>query len=183
MSLAEERRFSEPPLADILAPLPNALLDDPLEHILADHSRQRSATAALRRFSETGSASRADAAALGRFLTLDMQVHHQDEDEALFPALSRRALPEDNLPDCLARLAEEHRRADDSRAVILAALSRDGDPIAFAQPVRAAMLRHARAEQRHLAIENSVVLPLARVRLTRGDLRTISASMKRCRGI
>jgi len=46
-----------------------------------------------------------------------------------------------------------------------------------------AMQAYAASEMRHLALENGVVLALARIRLTRPDLKAISRSMKLRRGV
>jgi len=42
---------------------------------------------------------------------------------------------------------------------------------------------YAACELKHLALENGVVLALARIRLTRADLTTIGRSMKLRRGV
>src|SRR5437773_5888435 len=41
-------------------------------------------------------------------LQFEMPVHHRDEELGLFPLIERRALPDDNIHDILARLALEH---------------------------------------------------------------------------
>jgi hypothetical protein len=45
------------------------------------------------------------------------------------------------------------------------------------------MLAYATGEHRHLAAENGIVLAIARIRLTRGDLAKMSRSMKQRRGL
>ncbi|MGL4241930.1 MAG: hemerythrin domain-containing protein, partial [Beijerinckiaceae bacterium] len=115
----------------------------------------------------------------------DVAIHHEDEDNDLFPALRRRALPQDALGPVLARLAEDHRRNEGMVADIVVALTaRQGDdPVVFDKASREVMAAYAFAEQRHLAMENGVVLAIARVRLTRADVRAMSAAMKARRGV
>jgi hemerythrin-like domain-containing protein len=175
------------PARDALAigPLPAALLDTPLDFILADHFRQRSVLTVLRCIAEIGTVGRREADALLTFLTGDYCLHHQDEELDLFPALSRRALPEDALDSALARLLEDHHHAEPLVAELVASLRAGGteDPIQLGAGARAAMREFAQGEHRHVAIENGIVLALARARLTRGDLRRISQNMKARRGV
>ncbi len=162
-----------------------SLLDEPLEYVLADHSRQRSVCAMLTRFSETHLASRSEANRMIAFLTLDLRLHHLDEDEDLFPALSRRLLPEDGLGAVLARLGEDHRRSEEMIDTIVDMLAQHpaDDPVRLSTGACQLMSAYTCAEHRHLAIENGVVLAIARIRLTRGDLRKISDGMKARRGV
>ena len=165
--------------------VPIALLDDPLEYILADHVRQRSVCAALHDFADQGRAGRAESGKVTAFLTQDRLIHHADEEEDLFPAVRRRSLPEDDLGALLARLCDEHRRSDAAVAGIVAALSAppDRDPIRIGAAGGALMQTYCADERRHLAIENWVVLVIAAIRLSRGDLRAMSRTMKARRGL
>ncbi len=164
---------------------PVALLDEPLNYIFADHFRHRSVCALLRRFLGQGCAGRGEADDVARFLGRDLDLHHQDEEEDLFPALERRAHPEDALGPVLARLGEDHRRCSPLARVIAAALTVDDgrDPITLDDKARAAIRRYVDAERQHLAIENGIVLSIARVRLKPGDLANLSRSMKARRGL
>ena len=164
----------------VLERMPGALLDEPLEYIFADHFRQRSLCAALKRYAAEGSAPPAEARDAVSFLTQDLDWHHHDEDDDLFPALARRALPEDDLDLALARLEEDHRRGVPMVRAIVEALAAEGagDRIKLGRAARDVMRAYAASEHLHLAIENGIVLAIARIRLTRRDLAAISASMK-----
>lgn len=167
----------------IVEPLPVSLLDEPLEYVLADHDRQRRVTAALRRFADAGHASRAEADMIAGYLQRDLQLHHADEDEDLFPAVRQRAAAADELGDVLSRLSQDHQQNAKSVDALLAALAVPGDPITLSSDVREAMRTYARREHRHLAIENGIVMVIARRRLTAHDLRRISQGMKARRGV
>jgi hypothetical protein len=172
--------------ADIAALRPPrfALLEEPLEYILADHFRQRSLCAALQRFAAAGFALRAEADAVVGFMEMDLHLHHEDEEKDLFPRLRRRALPEDDLGVALARLSDDHRRGLQMASDIVAALA--ASPAESRQrltPQACDLMRaYAASEHRHLAVENAVVLTIARIRLTRGDLKAMSRAMKSRRG-
>lgn len=141
-----------PPLR--LEPLPAELLDRPLDYILADHGRQRAVCAALRSFAERGEGARADAGSVLGYLTGDLEAHHRDEEEDLFPALRRRAVPEDNLARTLERLGYDHRESHLVAAVIAKALAAapDAGTVRFARPARKIMQAHAESQHRHLAV-------------------------------
>lgn len=166
-------------------PPPLALIDQPLDFIQAEHLRHRAHCAMLSQFVLTRQASRADADRMIAFLTADLALHYADEDEDLFPALRRRALPEDDLGAVLARLGEDHRRQLEMAEGIAASLSRNPATetvrldIAAVEGIQA----YVASENRHLAIENAVVLTIAGVRLNRNDLKAMSRAMKARRGV
>jgi hypothetical protein len=170
---------------DDAAPPPFALLDDPLAYILAAHLRQRAVCAVLRCFATDRVAGRAQADRMTAYLTGDLRLHHEDEDLDLYPVLRRRALPADGLGITLARLAEEHRQGAAMADMIVEALSARpaDDTVHIDIPAGEAMQAYAASEMRHLALENGVVLALARIRLTRPDLKAISRGMKLRRGV
>lgn len=165
--------------------LPPSLLDEPLDFIFADHFRQRSLCAVLRCVARSRRVPRASADKVRAFLAHDLALHFQDEDEDLFPALHERAEPEDGLPQILARLSEDHRLAKPLIAEIVAALSvrPTHDPIRIPAAATETMFAFVAAEQRHLSVENGIVLVIARKRLVPADMRKLSRSMKARRGL
>lgn len=172
----DQAPFSPPALEDI----PDALLDDPLAYLFADHFRYRAVCARLRQFAQSGEATVAEAREAAKFLGGEFELHHADEDEDLFPALLRRALPEDELAPILARLSADHRLAVEYRRRILAALARPDDAgrVRFGSRLRRALAEFVSNEMNHLAIENGIVLAIARIRLTKSDLAAMSQSMR-----
>lgn len=85
----------------------------------------------------------------------------------------------------LTDLSDDHRQAEGLAGNIVAALAAQPaeKAIRLATNARETMLAYAASEQRHLAIENSIILAIARIRLTRSDLQSISTSMKKRRGV
>lgn len=168
-----------------IEPIPLALIDAPLDYIVAEHFRQRVVCGALKRFAQAGQAPRAEADRVTAFLDRDLPLHYEDEDEDLFPALRRRALPEDDLGTVLARLSDDHRQSDGMVADIKAALAASPakDPVRLDQNARRVMQAFAASEHRHLAMENGIVMALARVRLKASDLKMMSRQMRLRRGI
>jgi iron-sulfur cluster repair protein YtfE (RIC family) len=168
MSHAEPTGFEAPPLRE------------PLRWFFAEHAKHREFCRLLR---VLAAAPVFDDAALMRaidFLRNEIPQHLTDEDEDLFPALRRRALPEDDLGPALELLAAEHSRNAVTRGVVLEALdsclAAQGAPSAD-PALRSALESLARHELQHLAFENAVVLPIARLRLTAGDLKAMTARL------
>lgn len=172
------------PLADFEPPPPE-LLEMPLDYIFADHFRQRVVFGRLRRIATERSAGREEADAITKFLSIDLPLHLRDEDEDLFPVVQRRARAEDNLEPILSRLHDDHRRlvmGAKATAATLAAKPQD-EVVAVSRRRAQAMLAYVADEQRHLSIENGIVLVIARKRLTTGDLQAMGQSMKARRGM
>jgi hemerythrin-like domain-containing protein len=167
------------------SPLPLPLLDQPLEYLFAEHLRHRSYCAMLMHFVQRREAAEADIGRMVRFLTEECALHYADENEDLFPALRRRALPEDDLASALARLESDHDRLGELAEEIVDNLGKTHgvQPARFGIQARNAMRTYAASETRHLAFENAVILSIAGVRLHRNDLRAISQSMKARRGL
>ncbi len=160
--------------------LPISLLDEPLDYIFADHFRQRCLCAVLQSFARTRRAPRAGADMVVAFLARETALHHLDEDADLFPALRDRAKPEDGLSPILARLSEDHRQAAPLITEMIAALSTQltHGAIKIRAAAAEAMSIYAACEQRHLSVENGIVLVLARKRLKLADLAAMRAAMK-----
>lgn len=165
--------------------LPPALLDAPLDYIFADHFRQRCLYGYLLGIAASRKIPRDEADAVMTFLTTDIALHHADEDEDLYPAVLRRARPEDGLEPILARLACDHLDSASAIETIAVALrrSRAAGTVRIGRHDAELLSAFARGEQRHLSIENGIVLVIARKRLSPHDLQGISRSMKARRGV
>ncbi|HRJ70480.1 MAG TPA: hemerythrin domain-containing protein, partial [Beijerinckiaceae bacterium] len=114
------------------------------------------------------------------FLRRDMYLHHQDEELDLFPALRRRAHQEDNLAGVLDRLADDHHASEPNAVEIARALEATPQEglVSVSERIQRRMLALAASEHRHLAIENGLVMAIARVRLTRSDLARMGDAMR-----
>ncbi len=176
------KQARSPVLIDVL---PIALIDTPLEYILAEHARHRVVLAALQDFAKDRSTSRVNADMIAAFLTQDLPLHFEDEDDDLYPAVRRKVMPEDDLGAVLARLTDDHRRTQRQIDEIVAALCRNParDRVRFKAHECQLMQSYAASEGRHLAIENSVVIAIAKIRLSAADFRTMSRNMKARRGV
>ncbi len=158
----------------------------PLDFILEDHVRQNEICERLKSLTaELPVGSAQEAQSLLDFLTHDFVWHVQDEERDLFPALVMRSIPEDRIEDVLLQLAAEHELDEELVGYIVSDLELIAHGTKTETPTR--MLINVRAfaelQQRHLAWENRIVMPLARERLTAVDLETMGRSMAARRSI
>jgi hemerythrin-like domain-containing protein len=167
-----------------IEPASSALLSDPLDFFFAEHFRQRKVCNCLERLATIKALDVTLATELLGFLRRDMALHVQDEEEDLFPLMRLRCSLEDGIERVIAALSAEHAGDRHLADIVITGLESalaDG-PLPAADPeLRDAMIDFARNERRHLALENSVVLPLARLRLTAADLAELSARLTRRR--
>ena len=174
-----------PGVQPIVEAIPFSLIDKPLDYILADLFRKRSICVALKRFAHEGQVARTEADMVIAFLDHDLPLHHEDEDRDLFPVVRRRALPEDDLGSVLARLSEDHRLSDVmlSGIVEVLAATPGNNSVKLSRQAREVMQAYAANEHRHLAMENGIVMAIARIRLKPTDLKSLSKAMKLRRGV
>lgn len=159
-------------------------LGDPLELIARDHMRARYFYAATRRIAEAQARPEDDPAAIARFLHHELPPHLEDEEDALFPLLRLRCLTEEAIGPTLDELTSDHSRERAEMVgveVLMARLGAGGAALAGSEAGKA--LSFARASLRHLIVENAIVLPLARARLTRRDRDRLLRSMLQRRGL
>lgn len=166
--------------------IPQHLLREPLVWFFAEHYRHRDVCRRLLRLCGT---IEHDADALEEivdFLENDLALHVIDEEDDLFPLMRRRCAPEDQIETVLGMLSGEHAKdLDQARAVsalVTSAVS-DRRGLATYPEAEAVIEPFCAFQQRHIAVENAVVLPIARLRLTAGDLRSLGQRLAARRGL
>ncbi|HEX5377739.1 MAG TPA: hemerythrin domain-containing protein [Phenylobacterium sp.] len=166
--------------------LPAGLMNDPIAWFLAEHHRHRQFCELMRRASTAKDFDEELVTWLLDFVVHELAQHVGDEEQDFFPMLRARALPEDEVDQVLGRLSDEHvKDLNHAHAVqhhLETCLSRR-TPIGRSVARRRALEDFAAQELRHLALENAVVLPLARLRLTREDLESLSVKLAARRGL
>ena len=159
--------------------------DNPLDMIYQEHEQQESVFAKLEQIADDlpDSVDGNMVAEVSVYLKQNLALHIRDEEDGLFPLLAKRALPEDNYGAILAQLQLEHM-VDESYAYELSAAleeiargERPKDPNTLGHMLRACFESH----RRHLAWENTIVLPLAKKRLTSDDLEELARVMRQNR--
>lgn len=160
------------------APAPT--FDDPLEMLLACHGRIQAQCATLHKLlahlPQHGGDTQAQQAARAilRYFDTAGRHHHDDEEKDLFPLL--RATSDSTAHALVARLLDEHKEMDAAWQQLRPYLTELADG-------KSAVLDATAAEHfidvydRHIALENSELLPLAKRLLTATQLLTLGKSM------
>lgn len=156
----------------------------PIEALYEEHFSQRQLCADMDVLAATDVPRPDLARAVLSSLCRDLPLHVADEEQSLFPRLRARALPEDDLEITLTRLAREHEVEEQVFVLLTPMLACMADGALPSAESRAALRRVATARRRHLIVENAILLPLARLRLTGADKRALMAEIcaRRARG-
>jgi len=158
-----------------------SLARDALDMIASAHAVQVQMCDAMERIADglPDEVDRRLCAQVASCLAFDLPLHHHDEEVALFPLLRQRAQPEDGLDSILEWLAAEHSSDNDFASAIAEALeslaqgARPPNPEMLGYMLRGFFERY----RRHIHWENTLVMPLARLRLTPEDLHALQAQM------
>jgi hemerythrin-like domain-containing protein len=165
--------------------IPTELLSDPLSFLFAEHWRHRQFCGLLKRAAGMPAVPPGQLRRMADFLQSDMALHIEDEERDLFRLLRLRAAPEDELEAILTRLAADHRLA---RAMArglcdeLEAAAKAGVGPAGHSDLADRIARFVAHKMRHIALENAIVLPIARLRLGPADLSELAQAMQARRG-
>ncbi|MFO1217850.1 MAG: hemerythrin domain-containing protein [Burkholderiaceae bacterium] len=169
---------------------PAAGFEVPIEMLAACHGRVQQQCATLRRLLDHAARHGADrqaqeaAAAVMRYFDTSARHHHDDEEVDLFPALLESMAGSD--PVCLreltAALVADHRELDRGWRSLRAVLARvvAGDAAALAADE---VLGFIGRYERHIAREESELLPMARRLLGDAELDRIGRAMRARRGV
>ncbi len=161
---------------DIDAPSPQ-LIENPIDFLFVEHNRQRQAANILHLVAD-GEVNEAGVKKLIDFLETDFAVHVADEELCFFPLLLQNCPPEDNIDKLIERLADEHKKDEGTVAGMTSVL----ESVLAGEKLSGKVSRTVRgfAEHilQHLALENAVLLPIARARLNKKSLQALSDMMK-----
>jgi hemerythrin-like domain-containing protein len=157
---------------------------DPVDLLLAEHHHQRATLTRIGRMIERQLGDVATMQTIVGPLADEAVLHRADEEEGLFPLLSRRKRREDGMDDLLKRLLEDHVQITTvaaSAALSLGAIEDGTAPLP--DRLRAELLHLIFLVESHLALENGLVLPIAHQRLTLLDRRAIEQDFRLRRGM
>ncbi|MBI2717609.1 MAG: hemerythrin domain-containing protein [Rhizobiales bacterium] len=157
----------------------------PLDAIAHAHAVQMQVCDAMERIADglPDEVDRRLAAHVASCLHYDLPLHHRDEDEGLFPLLRARAEAADAIDTILDRLVAEHDLDTDFADEIaepLDLLAR-GVKVANAEMVGYMLRGFFERYRRHVRWEDTLVMPLARLRLTSADLDQLARKMEQNR--
>lgn len=154
---------------------------NPLDVLLHEHTLQEILCDTLERIADglPDNVDRSLVTAVLPMLMQDLAIHMCDEERGLFPLLDKRTKAKDNFAKIWKTLSQEHA-ADWGYAEELieqleglASGKRPDNPDMLGYMLRGFF----ETQRRHLAWENTVLLPLAHSRLNADDLRELSKVM------
>jgi hypothetical protein len=161
-----------------------SLPSNPLDVIAADLMRAREVCAMIDRIGAGALPGAGARETVIAFLTGRLPHLLADEKLDLYPLMTKRCRPEDEIDRTIGRLAADHdpALADLPRLV---GLLRDQTAAATecSRAARARMTAFTTRARQHLILENAIVLPIARRRLTRRDLQLMTQHMLGRRGV
>jgi len=168
-------------------PFPESAPDfsDPLGLLRACHQRMLDNCERLVRLADHLKSQGADSEALQaagsiyRYFTTSAKLHHQDEEQDLFPRLASESL---KLADKVHRLKKEHLELDALWQALEPQLKRPAqitDLDAFSQQCN----RFAESYRSHIATENEELLEMASHIYSQAELKKLGASMAERRGV
>jgi hemerythrin-like domain-containing protein len=158
--------------AEASAPQPEEALD----FILFEHMKHREMCKALDQLADSAAFDPKEAARLAEFIRVDLTMHVFDEEEDFFPLLQRHCLPEDEIGVALERMEREHAEDRDLSARVRIALL---DVVTQRKPpsqipgAAETLKAFAQNQRRHMTLENAVLIPLARRRLSAQDIEAL----------
>lgn len=170
----------------VIDPIPDNLVREPIEYLFADHVRQRSLCRLLKSLADGVQ----DAAEFGFaealvYLEVEHSNHMADEEEELFPRLRARFGTDSALLDLLDDLETEHAR-DSALGVQIANGLRDlarKPQSDVTDSLRASIKSFVSRVMAHLSIEDERILPLARGTLGDEDIEAMGRAMAHRRSI
>lgn len=177
-------------ITDIRLSASPAVERDAVDMLLACHQRIRNFTGIAARLADAVGCPDPEIAnaaeAVNRYYAVALPLHEADENESVYPRLRQR-LTDSREREALHAMVDQHAPIDELVAMLLLrwevltrAPGRLGE---FAEELR----DHARQLQElwneHLALEEEIVFPLIRNRLTAEDLHDIHVEMKQRRGV
>ncbi len=158
---------------------------DPIDILAHDNLRQRWLCDILETVAD-GLPGKLECALAGmavEALRTEVPLHHKQEEAGLFPLLVQRAAPQDNIEAVIRQLRQEHVTDDSYSSDLIELLEAIADGTAPNNPEMAGYMIRGFFEtyRRHIAFEDLVILPLARMRLTPGDLRRLLSFIRESR--
>lgn len=153
-------------------------LDNPIDFIAEDHMREREVCAVIDGIVASASMERAELDQVLTFLEAQLPQHLADEEIDLFPLMLKRCEPEDEIDKVIDKLRSDHGHAIADAPAIVAIIRGFGQrSLKPSQSDCEQMADFAHHARRHLILENAVILPIARARLTEADLTTMKRHM------
>lgn len=165
-------------------PIDIRIVRDPIAFFAEEHLRQRNICADIDRLAHQDPLDLELAKSILAHTRDEMPMHVLDEEDDLFPLLRRRAEADDDVEATLSKLGVDHQMAQACADRMIKILEQTiTTPKKLTDDEVQKLTEYAAHERRHLIVENAIILPLARARLTESDRLTLALRMAARRGI
>lgn len=160
-------------------------LGNPLDFFAQDHMQEREICTILDQIA-AGTLTDSDlATAALAFFQEVLPFHLADEEQDLFPLMIRRCEPEDGIEETITRLRNDHAQSREESQQVIAVLQAFLTDCTLPSEAEncdflTSFTTHAR---RHLIVENAIILPIARARLSKDDLDKMLINMLKRRSL
>lgn len=179
-----KRQIAVPSRSDCLSPTDPRLLGNPLDFVAEDHLRERQICALIDGIAIAKNVDAADVNNVLSFLGEELELHLQDEEAGLFPMMLERCEAEDQIGNVIERLLSDHTAMATVVPQVRQGLKRLlSSPSALKKGERRMLTDFANQTRRHLIVENAIILPIARARLSTADLDLLRQGMLERRGL
>lgn len=153
-------------------------LENPLDFIAEDHMREREVCALIDKLVAALPLKTGEKQMITSFLTDRLPHHLADEEIDLFPLMLERCDPDEDIRSVIDKLESDHSHAIADAPTIASLVEASGsEASAFTASSRVHMAEFAKQARRHLILENAIILPIARSRLTTDDLAIMRSHM------
>ncbi len=159
-------------------------VDNPLDYITEDHMREREICALIDQIVPTARITQSELKQMLDFLEQRLPQHLADEEIDLFPMMLRRCDPDDEIEHVIDKLTKDHDHAvTDASDVVRILKNALAQSQTFSTQECEKMSEFAHHSRRHLILENAIILPIARARLTEDDMHEMKQHMRERRGL
>lgn len=162
------------------------LLSEPLVWFFAEHYRHRQICDTLLKHSKTVILDVKQTQDILNFLENELPLHIIDEEDDFFPLLRRRCQAEDGIDHTLDILSGDHANDLETGKDLISTLKTallENRGLGTSQKAKDFIKNFFISQRRHIAIENAVILPIARLRLTEKDKRDLGRRLAARRGL
>ncbi|MBT7907313.1 MAG: hypothetical protein HN582_07465 [Marinovum sp.] len=167
---------------ECLKPIDLSLLDSPLDFMAEDHLRTRKICALIDQVAASNGTDHTDVKEVMFFLRDEFPLQMQDKTIDLFPMMHSRCKVSDEIDSILDRLQFDHGEELETQPKLTAVLENLLAGQAEPRPKDWALLvSFAKHVRRHLIVENAILLPIARARLSASDLGQLRDTMQQRR--
>lgn len=152
--------------------------DNPLDFLAEEHFRERSICSLIDAAARSTTPDKTAMTQVLEFLNAELPAHVHAEVTLFFPLLRTRCVAEDGIGPVIDTVVAEHDFSMSTLPWLAQILQRHlTDALAFTDADRVMLRDFAAHVRRHVVVENAILMPIARARLSKADLSSLRICM------